>query len=104
MDSGRPVAVLGWQTADRLFGTNVDPIDKIVQIEGVHFRVVGVSEKKGTILGQSQDSFALIPLGQFGMLFGSRRSLELMVKARDVDESDSRRRTRRWSRCAGRGV
>jgi putative ABC transport system permease protein len=84
VDSARPIAVLGWQTADRLFGTNVDPIDKIVQIEGRHFRVVGVSEKKGTILGQSQDSFALIPLGQFWMIFGSRRSLELMVKARDV--------------------
>src|SRR5205823_5652004 len=84
VDSARPVTVLGWQTADRLFGTNVDPIDKIVQIDGVHFRVVGVSEKKGTVLGQSQDSFALIPLGQFGMLFGTRRSLELMVKARDT--------------------
>jgi len=84
VDSNRPIAVLGWQTADRLFGANIDPIDKLVQIEGVHFRVVGVSEKKGTVLGQSQDSFALIPLGQFQMLFGSRRSLELMVKARDV--------------------
>ena len=55
VDSARPVTVLGWQTADRLFGTNVDPIDKIIQIEGTHFRVVGVSEKKGTVLGQSQD-------------------------------------------------
>jgi putative ABC transport system permease protein len=84
VDSARPIAVLGWQTADRLFGSNVDPIDKIVQIEGRHFRVIGVSEKKGTILGQSQDSFALIPLGQFSMIFGSRRSLELNIKARDV--------------------
>jgi putative ABC transport system permease protein len=84
VDSARAVAVLGWQTADRLFGENVDPIDKIVQLEGVHFRVIGVSAKKGTVLGQSQDSFALIPLGQFSALFGSRRSLELMVKARDV--------------------
>jgi len=84
VDSARPVVVLGWQTADRLFGSNVDPIDKIVQIEGTHFRVVGVSEKKGTVLGQSQDSFALVPLGQFAMLFGSRRSLELTVKPRDV--------------------
>jgi len=84
VDSARPITVLGWQTADRLFGGNVDPIDKIVQIEGRHFRVIGVSEKKGTVLGQSQDSFALIPLGQFSMLFGSRRSLELNIKARDV--------------------
>jgi len=84
VDSNRAVAVLGWQTADRLFGENVDPIDKIIQVNGVHFRVVGVSGKKGTVLGQSQDNFALMPLGQFQMLFGSRRSLELMVKARDV--------------------
>src|SRR5471032_1820336 len=62
VDSNRPVTVVGWQTADRLFGSDVDPIDKTIQIEGVHFRVVGVSEKKGTNLGQSQDSFALVPL------------------------------------------
>jgi putative ABC transport system permease protein len=86
VDSGRAVVVLGWQTADRLFGGNVEPIDKIIQIEGAHFRVIGVSEKKGTVLGQSQDSFAIIPLGQLSMLFGSRRSLELTVKPRDVSQ------------------
>jgi putative ABC transport system permease protein len=84
VDSSRPVTVLGWQTADRLFGTDIDPLDKIIQIEGVHFRVVGVSEKKGSALGQSQDQFAIIPLGQFAILFGSRRSLDLTVKPRDV--------------------
>jgi len=84
VDSGRAVTVLGWQTADRLFGENIDPIDKIVNIEGVHFRIVGVSAKKGTVLGQSQDSFALMPLGRFNSLFGSRRSIELNVKVRDV--------------------
>ena len=75
VDTARPVAVLGWQTADRLFGDAIDPIDKMIQIEGVHFRVVGVSAKKGSFLGQSQDEFAIIPLGQFQMIFGSRRSL-----------------------------
>jgi len=84
VESGRPVTVIGWQTADRLFGSDVDPLDKTIQIEGVHFRVVGVSEKKGTNLGQSQDSFALIPLNQFEILFGSRRSLNITVKPRDV--------------------
>jgi putative ABC transport system permease protein len=84
VDTSRPVAVLGWQTADRLFGTAIDPIDKIIQIEGVHFRVVGVASKKGTVLGQSQDGYVNIPLGQFQMIFGSRRSLSLTVKPRDV--------------------
>jgi putative ABC transport system permease protein len=84
VEAGRPVTVLGWQTADRLFGTEIDPLEKIVQIEGTHFRVVGVSAKKGSILGRTQDEFALIPLGQFQMMFGSRRPLNVTVKPRDL--------------------
>jgi len=84
VDTARPVTIIGWRTSDRLFGESVDPIDKTIQIEGVHFRVVGVSAKRGSLLGQSQDEFAVIPLGQFQMLFGSRRQVSLTVKPRDV--------------------
>jgi putative ABC transport system permease protein len=84
VQSARPVAVVGWQTADRLFGANADPLEKTIQIEGVHFRIVGVSAKRGALLGNSQDEFAVIPLGQFWMIFGSRRSLSLSVKPRDL--------------------
>src|SRR6185295_11561862 len=85
VDTARPVAVIGWGTADRLFG-DVDPLDKIIQIEGVHFRVAGVSAKRGAVLGQSQDEFAVVPLGQFQMMFGSRRQLSLTVKPKDVSQ------------------
>ena len=84
VDTARPVAVIGWQTADRLFGSAVDPLDKVIQVNGVHFRVVSVSSKRGTVLGRSQDEFALVPLGQFEILFGSRRPLTLTVKPRDL--------------------
>jgi putative ABC transport system permease protein len=83
VESARPVAVIGWQVADRMFGGN-DPIDKVIQIEGVHFRVLGVSAKRGSLLGRSQDEFAIIPLGQFRMIFGLRRSLSLSVRPKDV--------------------
>jgi putative ABC transport system permease protein len=83
VQTSRPVTVIGWQTADRLFG-NIDPIDKTIQIEGVHFRVAGVSAKRGSVLGQSQDEFAIIPLGQFQTIFGSRRQLSVSVKPRDL--------------------
>jgi len=82
----RPVVVLGWQTADRLFGEDIDPLDKLIQIEGVHFRVVGVSAKRGSLLGQSQDQFAIIPLGQFQQIFGSRRQLSMSVKPRNLTQ------------------
>jgi putative ABC transport system permease protein len=85
VETGRPVTVIGWQTADRLFGDS-EALDKVIQIEGVHFRVVGVSAKRGTLLGQSQDEFAVIPLSQFQMMFGSRPRLSVSVKPRDVAE------------------
>jgi putative ABC transport system permease protein len=81
IDRNRPVTVLGWEVADKLFGGR-DPLDRIIMIQGVHFRVVGVSEKKGSILGQSQDEFAIIPLGTFYKLFGSRPGMQLLVKPR----------------------
>ena len=79
VERGRPVTLLGYDTADKLF-KGANPIDKTIQIKGVHFRVVGVSEKKGSVFGNTQDEFALIPLPAFQRLFGSRRSLELTVK------------------------
>jgi putative ABC transport system permease protein len=79
----RPVAVIGWGVADRLFGGK-NPLDQTIKIDGKHFRVVGVSEKRGSVFGQSQDEFAIIPLGAFQKLFGARRSLSLMVKPEDT--------------------
>jgi putative ABC transport system permease protein len=83
VERSRPVVVLGWEVADRLF-QQTEPIDKTVRIRGVHFRVVGVSEKKGAIFGNSMDTFAVIPLGSFRKLFGARQSLQIMVKPRDA--------------------
>ena len=80
IDSNRPVVVLGWEVADKLFGP-ADPVDKIVKIGTLHHRVVGVSEKKGSAFGNSQDNFALIPLGSFRKVFGARPfGLQLLVK------------------------
>ena len=79
----RPVALIGWGTADRLF-KGAEPLDKQIKIAGVPFTVVGVSKKKGASFGQSRDEFAVIPLGQFQKLFGVRQSLQLVVRPRDA--------------------
>ena len=69
-------------SADQLFGA-LDPIDKDVTINGVRFEVVGVATKKGSIFGNSQDEYAVIPLDAFQRIFGSRQSLQLTVRPRD---------------------
>ena len=81
VERNHPVVLLGWDVADQLFG-EVSPLDHTILIQGVHFRVVGVSERKGGMFGASMDGFAVIPLGSHMKLFGSRQSLQLMVKPR----------------------
>jgi putative ABC transport system permease protein len=80
IDAHRPVTVLGWEVADKLFGP-ADPVEKTIKIGNLHFRVVGISEKKGSFFGNSQDNFAIIPLGVFRKMFGSRMfGMQLLVK------------------------
>jgi putative ABC transport system permease protein len=83
--NNRPVTVIGWDVADKLFGP-VDPIDKTISIARVHFRIVGVHKKKGSAFGNSQDNFAIIPLGSFQKMFGSRMfGLQLVVKPKSPE-------------------
>jgi putative ABC transport system permease protein len=83
IERDRPVTVIGWGVADRLFGST-DPIDKVIRIAGIPFRVVGVSEKKGSFFGNNMDEFVVIPLGRYQKLFGSRQTLSLMIKPRNA--------------------
>jgi putative ABC transport system permease protein len=82
IDTLRPVTVIGWDVADKLYGP-VDPLDKTISIARHHFRIVGVHKKKGSAFGNSQDNFAIIPLGIFRKMFGGRMfGLQLLVKPR----------------------
>ena len=102
VDSARPVTVVGWQTADRLFGTDLDPLDKTIQIEGVHFRIVGVSAKRGiaarAVAGRVRGHPA-------GAVPDDLRSAALAVADREAARRlrrSRRRSTKRRSRCAWR--
>jgi putative ABC transport system permease protein len=79
IDRDSPVVMLGWEVANRLF-KETDPLDKKVSIGGIHFRVVGVAEKKGSFFGSSQDEYALLPIGALRQFFGGRQSLMLTAK------------------------
>jgi putative ABC transport system permease protein len=84
VERGQQVAILGWGLADRIFG-EIEPLEKTIKIAGIGFRVVGVSEQKGSFFGNSQDNFAVIPLPAYQRLFGARQSLSLMVKPVSTD-------------------
>jgi len=78
--AGAPVVLLGAEVADKLFPAR-DPLGKQVRIAGEVFEVIGLIERIGSVLGQEQDRFVLIPLEAFQRLFGTRHSLVLQIKA-----------------------
>jgi putative ABC transport system permease protein len=74
------VTVIGSDVRDELFG-KVDPIGRTIWVANQPLRVIGLLTKQGSILGQSQDKQLYMPLGTFSKRFGSRRSLDLFVRA-----------------------
>ena len=75
----RSVCVIGWEVADKLFKNN-NPLGRRVLIGGYKFRVIGVLEKRGSLLGHNLDTEVIIPIGIFQKLYGSRRWLTIEVK------------------------
>ena len=75
----RPVAVVGSDVAEKLF-ENTDAVGRDIKILGQHFTIVGVVAKKGRVLGQSFDGFVLLPLPNFEMIYGRRKTNTVSVK------------------------
>jgi putative ABC transport system permease protein len=58
------VAVIGPDLVAKIFG-GMDPIGKEIRAGQGQYQVIGVTGAKGSVLGQSQDNFVMIPLGTY---------------------------------------
>ena len=58
--AGATVVVLGHDLAEKLFA-GANPIDRSVRIHGIPYRVIGVVERQGNLLGISLDKFVVAP-------------------------------------------
>ena len=87
-EGGRPVCVLGKEIADGLFPKE-DPIGKYIKIKGYNFKIVGVLEKQGSLLGLfTLDTRIVIPFQQFVKMYGNKRSVQIVVKVGDKNKLD----------------
>jgi putative ABC transport system permease protein len=83
----RPVAVIGPEVAEALFGT-LDPLGKLIRIDRYEFEIVGITKAKGKIFGQSQDRFVTVPIQTFQKYWQERGSFSLAVKSVDQASLD----------------
>ena len=87
----RNVCVLGMDVVDRLFPFE-DPISKKIQIEGLNYYVVGITERQGEAFGQSQDNYIAIPITNYLQKFSNKwTTLSINVEAPSEKDYDKTR-------------
>lgn len=84
IDYARPVAIIGADVASALF-EGIDPIDKQIRIEGRRYSVIGVTEAKGNIFGNTLDRFVVVPYSVMTGFYGRNLNIGIQVRAGSVE-------------------
>lgn len=84
----RSVCVIGADVVDALFPFE-DPLGKAIQLQGLDYTVIGITERQGQSFGQSQDNYVFIPITTFLQRYGgSKTSLSINVEAESAEKYD----------------
>src|SRR5207302_3927239 len=75
-----PVAFIGNDIRTRFFEGR-DPLGKVIEVEGQPYEVVGVAKTLGSVFGQSQDNFVMIPIESYFKTYGNRNGIRIVAKA-----------------------
>jgi len=65
------------------FFEGVNPLGKTIAVEGNPYEVVGVAQTLGSVFGNSQDNFVMIPIESYFKTYGSHTGIRLVAKAID---------------------
>jgi putative ABC transport system permease protein len=80
MEGARLVCVLGHGLARKLF-PHGRAVGDTVKFQGINYTVVGVIETKGSLFGQDQDNFMVIPITTALDRFGRERTVSIQAQA-----------------------
>ncbi len=78
------VTFIGSDIKNRFF-QNIDPVGKILHLQGRPFEVVGVAKTQGSVFGHSRDNFVMVPVNTFFKMFGSQVDMNYFAVAMDRD-------------------
>ncbi len=77
------VVVIGTDILENLM-PNVDPIGRELRVDGQLYTIIGLGEKQGKTLGQSQDNYVIMPISTYEHAYGSHHSIRIYGKANGV--------------------
>jgi putative ABC transport system permease protein len=87
-DTAAMVVVIGDDLKEKFF-PGQDPVGKSLSVRGLPMTVVGVEEKRGSMLGQSFDKVMYMPLTAYRKIFGGRQSIQIHGKAGTRERFDT---------------
>lgn len=73
-------AIVGYDIVDNILGQG-DPIGKEIRVDGNPYTIVGVGERQGKTLGQSQDNWVAVPISTYQQTYGYNDSIEIYARA-----------------------
>ena len=82
VQSSANVIVIGSDIVKKLFPIG-NPIGEFIRVDGCQYKVIGVLEDKGSVLGGNQGNMVIIPITTLMKIYGKDRSIHIMVTARD---------------------
>jgi putative ABC transport system permease protein len=69
-----PVCIIGTDIGDNLL-KGADPLGKEIRVGGVPYTIIGMAERQGKTLGQSQDNWVAVPLTAYQKTYGTAKSV-----------------------------
>ncbi len=79
-EKGTHNAIIGYDIVDNLMPDG-DPIGKEIRVDGIPYTVVGVGDRQGKTLGQSQDNWVTVPITTYQQTYGYNDSLTIYARA-----------------------
>ena len=73
------VCLIGDDVVEQLFA-GVEPVGQTIKIDNDEFTVIGTMDRIGSVLGQDQDNFAIVPMNTYLRKRGTRSSITIQVK------------------------
>ncbi len=74
-----PVAVIGYDVKDQLFPT-LDPLERVLYVNGYPLRVVGLQTRLGKVLGQNKDNVIFVPVTFLQKVLTSDEGISVLVR------------------------
>jgi putative ABC transport system permease protein len=72
--------IVGYDIIDNLLPQG-DPIGKEIRVDGIPYSIIGVGERQGKTLGESQDNWVAIPISTYQQIYGYNDSVNIYARA-----------------------